>query len=50
MGKGIVPILQKHLSASDPEVRQRIEDVIEKLGGRTETPANNPQGGIIIEQ
>jgi len=50
MGKGIVPILQKHLSASDPEVRQRIEDVIEKLGGRTDTPANNPQGNIIIEQ
>ncbi len=50
MGKGIVPILQKHLSASDPEVRQRIEDVIEKLGGRTDTPADNSQGGMIIEQ
>ncbi len=50
MGKGIVPILQKHLSASDPEVRQRIEDVIEKLGGRIDTPAENQQDGIIMEQ
>ncbi len=33
MGKGIVPMLTKHLDTSDPEVRQRIEDVMEKLGG-----------------
>jgi len=44
-----VPILQKHLSASDPEVRRRIEDVIEKLGGNGDKPANNPPGGIIID-
>ncbi len=43
MGKGIVPLLQKHLTASDPEIRQRLEDVIEKLGGKA-TPAN-PGGG-----
>ena len=43
MGKGIVPLLRKHLSASDPEVRQRIEDVIEKLGGQDGPPA--PAGG-----
>jgi len=49
MGKGIVPILQKHLSASDPEVRQRIEDVIEKLGGGGDKPPENPQGGIIFD-
>jgi len=50
MGKGIVPILQKHLSASDPEVRQRIEDVIEKLGGGGgDKPPENPPGGIIFD-
>jgi len=43
MGKGIVPLLKKHLSANDPEIRQRIEDVIDKLGGQA-TPAN-PGGG-----
>ncbi len=54
MGKGIVPLLQKHLSASDPEVRQRIEDVIEKLGGQANpTPPNsstnmNRRGGMLI--
>ncbi|MGB2822625.1 MAG: hypothetical protein WBF17_16695 [Phycisphaerae bacterium] len=34
MGKGILPILRKHLGASDPEVRQRVEDVIRRLGGK----------------
>jgi len=34
MGKGIVPMLRKHLAATDPEVRQRVEDIIERLGGK----------------
>jgi len=33
MGKGIIPMLRKYLDASDAEVRQRVEDVIERLGG-----------------
>ncbi|MDP6546484.1 MAG: hypothetical protein QGH60_21100 [Phycisphaerae bacterium] len=32
MGKNIVPILKDHLKTGDPEVRQRIEDVMEQLG------------------
>ncbi len=43
MGKGIVPLLQQHLSASDPEVRQRLEDIIEKLGGQDKS--TTPAGG-----
>jgi len=51
MGKGIVPLLRKHLSANDPEVRQRIEDVIEKLGGQTKptAPAGSNMNGIPRE-
>jgi len=33
MGKGVLPMLREHLDASDPEVRQRIQEVIERLGG-----------------
>ncbi|MCP4379656.1 MAG: hypothetical protein GY794_26245 [bacterium] len=32
MGKNIIPILRKHLANGDPEVRQRIEDILEKSG------------------
>jgi hypothetical protein len=41
MGKGIIPMLRKHLPAGDPEVRQRIEDILERLGGG---PARLPAG------
>ncbi len=34
LGKSIMPMLTKHLTSSDPEVRQRIEDVLEQLGGK----------------
>jgi HEAT repeat protein len=35
LGDGIIPVLKKRLQeARDPEVRQRIEEVIEKLGVR----------------
>ena len=33
MGKNILPILKGHLQTGDPEVRQRIEGVMEQLGG-----------------
>ena len=32
MGKSILPILKDHLKTGDPEVRQRIEDIMEQLG------------------
>jgi hypothetical protein len=32
LGKSIAPFLQEHLGDSDPEVRQRIEDILEKFG------------------
>jgi len=52
MGKGIIPMLRKYLDTSDPEVRQRIEDIIERLGGGATTPpaAPNPPGPIFLQQ
>ncbi len=38
MGKSIVPILKDHLQTGDPEVRQRIEDVMEQLGSQGVQP------------
>jgi len=38
MGKSILPILKDHLKTGDPEVRQRIEDVIEQLGSNVNVP------------
>jgi hypothetical protein len=45
MGKGIIPLLQQHLTTGDPETRQRIEDVIDKLGGTPGTPRPGGGGG-----
>ena len=43
MGKGISPILTEHLKTTDPEVRQRLEEIIENLGVETTpTPAQPP--------
>ena len=47
MGKGIIPMLRKYLTTSDPEVRQRIEDVIERLGGSASPPSGPPKLPII---
>lgn len=40
LGDSVLPVLKKHLKESDPEVRQRILRVIEKLGGGDGSPAN----------
>jgi hypothetical protein len=57
LGKSIMPLLQKHLANSDPEVRQRIEDIIEQFGGSTApAPKTNrrhlimERGGVQVEQ
>jgi len=42
MGRGIVPMLRGHLTTSDPEVRQRIQEVIERLGGGDAAPRPQP--------
>ena len=42
MGKGIAPILTEHLKTTDPEVRQRLEEIIEALG--VDKPAAPPAG------
>ena len=39
-GPGIAPLLKKYLSDPDPEVRQRIEDILERIGGQEKTPAD----------
>ena len=47
----IAPLLRKHLKSSDPEVRQRIEEILEKLGADPEGPTNPPplrQGEFIL--
>jgi hypothetical protein len=38
MGPAIVPLLQKYLSDGDPEVRQRLGEVMEKLGSKGAPP------------
>lgn len=48
MGKGILPMLRKFSATTDPEVRQRLEDVMEKLGGIPTPPA--PPGPMIMDQ
>jgi len=48
-GKSISLILRKHLASSDPEVRQRIEDILEQLGSSTApAPAPAGRGGTIL--
>jgi len=39
MGKGIIPLIKRHLSNKDPEIRQRIEDVLERLGYKSQPVA-----------
>jgi hypothetical protein len=39
MGKGIIPLIKRHLSNKDPEIRQRIEDVLEQLGYKSQPAA-----------
>ncbi|MCP4374991.1 MAG: HEAT repeat domain-containing protein [bacterium] len=39
IGKGIIPLVRRHLSNKDPEIRQRVEDVLEQLGDKTPAPA-----------
>jgi hypothetical protein len=49
MGKNILPILKDHLKTGDPEVRQRIEDVMEQLGSRvTPNQPNQPMNPGMI--
>jgi len=54
MGKGITPILTEHLKTTDPEVRQRLEEIIENLGvGKPTKPQPGPNvinipPGLII--
>ena len=38
LGDQILPLLKKHLSDHDPEVRQRILRVMEKAGGKGDVP------------
>jgi hypothetical protein len=45
LGKSIAPMLTKHLTSSDPEVRQRIEDILEQLGGKP-VPATPTRRGF----
>jgi len=42
MGPAIVPLLEKYLSDSDPEVRQRIQSVLEALGWKGSSANSSP--------
>jgi len=46
IGKGIISLLKPHLTSDDPEIRQRIEDVLEQLGVKAPAPApvSGPSG------
>ena len=37
----LVQLLRKHLDDSDPEVRQRLQDIIDDLGGNASAPRNS---------
>ena len=52
MGKPILPILRGHLQDTDPEVRHRIEGILEKLGDKPGAPktGGNPPGNMIRPQ
>jgi len=45
LGPGIIPLLEKHLDASDPEVRARLAAILEKLRPQAKdaAPPQNPQ-------
>ena len=43
MGKGIVPVLRKHLKNKDPEIRQRVRRILEKL-----QPPSEEKGGDVF--
>ena len=55
MGAAIIPLLEKYLDAPDPEVRNRLEAILERLRPEAKgaPPPHNPQqpgrgGGIIL--
>ena len=51
MGKSIAPILTEHLKTTDPEVRQRLEEIIQTLGvPKPATPAPAQPGPQIFLQ
>ncbi len=43
-----MPVLRKHLKDNDPEVRDRIRRVIEKLGGNADA-SGNPQPMMMMQ-
>jgi hypothetical protein len=43
MGKGIVPLLKKHLGSPDAEVRQRIEQILEQVALKKAKPVPPPK-------
>lgn len=43
MGKGIVPLLKKHLQSPDVEVRQRIEQILEQVAPKEAKPVPPPE-------
>ena len=47
LGDSVMPVLKKHLKDNDPEVRQRILRVIEKLGGSGDA-SGNPQPMMMM--
>lgn len=49
MGPVVIPILQKHANSGDPEVRQRIEQIIERLGGKTDGSAPPPAAPGVLQ-
>ncbi|MBS3735262.1 MAG: hypothetical protein KGY99_10115 [Phycisphaerae bacterium] len=50
LGGVIVPMLRRHLDVNDPEVRQRLEAVIEKIGqgGSARAPSTSEASALLL--
>jgi len=49
MGRFIVPLLKKHLKDTDPEVRQRVRVILERLGADSQSRGALPAGAPFAQ-
>jgi hypothetical protein len=47
MGPGIIPLLKRHRQSDDPEVRQRIEEILESLGHKAGAASTDSLPGFL---
>ena len=49
MGAAIIPLLQKYVDDADPEVRQRIGEILDKLGATGATPPSRAMPVFLMD-